>query len=109
MKIANGLVGLSVALGVGKALRRKGGAPSTGELRYRVGGGQDPAAVLAKLRVAGVPSSIDIVGGFEDVVMRCDPVRDRERLRQLLSDAPVDMHGHPFDGHPVVFVDELPD
>jgi hypothetical protein len=45
-------------------------------------------------------------GGHEDILISCDPDRDRERLRRVLSEAPVDMAGHPYNGPPVEFVGE---
>ena len=77
-----------------------------GELRYRVPVGQDAAAVLGALRVEGFSAETTELAGYEDVVIACDPRRDRERVRQVLTDAPIDMEGDPFDGPPVTFTDE---
>lgn len=77
-----------------------------GQLRYHVPVGQDAAAVLATVRVAGFSATVEMAGEHEDIVIACNPDRDRESIRHLLAKAPVDMAGHPFDPPPVVFADE---
>ena len=108
MQLARPVIAFAVALGAVRALARR--APvddgAEGELRYQVPVGQDAAAVMGQLRTAGYSATAQLVSGEEDVVIVCDPVRDRERVRDVLRDAPVDMAGHPFDGPPITFVDE---
>jgi hypothetical protein len=79
-----------------------------GELRYHVQVGQDAAAPLTALRRAGYSARIAMDGGYEDVVILCEPRRDRERVRAVLRDAPVDMAGQVVEGAPIVFADERP-
>ena len=103
------LVGWSVVAGILRAWRTRRRRGSAGELRYRANGGQDPAAALAALRQHGLTARIGFHHGFEDVVIECDPAEDRERVRAVLRQAPLDMAGHTMDGGPpIVFADEQP-
>ena len=108
MRIAYLLVGWSVVAGARHAWTTRKRRGSAGELRYRAGGGQDPAAALAALRQHGLTARIAFDSGSEAVVIRCDPVEDRERVRAVLRDAPLDMAGHVREGPPIVFADEQP-
>lgn len=106
MRIAQILVAWSALAGAKRALARRKG-PS-GELRYHVPVGHDPAAALAAVRGSGLSATIAIDGGYEDVVIACDPTEDRERVRSVLRDAPTSMGGDRSAGAPVVFADEEP-
>ena len=108
MRMAYLLVGWSVVAGAKRAwsTRRRRGA--LGELRYHVPVGQDAAAPLTALRRGGFSARIAMDGGYEDVVAVCDPTRDRERVRAVLRNAPVDMAGNLNEGPPIVFADEGP-
>ena len=105
MKIAEVLVGWATLVGVKRAIGRRS-SPVVQELRYHVPPGQDPAAVLAAVREQGLDATIRMDGGYEDVVVVCDPERDRERLRRILRDAPVGMAGTHTEGPPIRFADE---
>jgi hypothetical protein len=78
-----------------------------GELRYHVANGQDAAAPLAAVRRHGFDSRISMDGGYEDIVIVCDPVEDRERVRAILREAPRGMSGVVEEGAPIRFVDEV--
>ena len=109
MQIVKPVIAFAVLVGAVRALTRRkepGDEDTKGELRYQVPVGQDAAAVMGQLRTAGYSATAQLVSGEEDVVIACDPVRDRERVRDVLRDAPVDMAGHPFDGPPITFADE---
>ena len=108
MKPSHLLVGLAALLGIRRAFTSGGGRGRTGELRYRVPAGQDAAAALAAVRQHELSATIAIKGGYEDVVIVCDPDRDRERVRRVLREAPVDMAGKVIEGKPIVFADEEP-
>jgi hypothetical protein len=99
------VVAWSALLGIKRALT--GRAPAPGELRYHVPPGQDPAAALAAVRATGLSATIALDGGYEDVVVTCDPDRDREAVRAALRDAPRDMAGKEREGAPIVFADEV--
>lgn len=96
------LLGLRRALGT--AMDRDP-APRRIRLRYRVPVGQDAAAVLAAVRHNGFEARVEMAGGDEALVITCG-ASEKERVRQVLADAPVDMAGHPFAGPPVAFVGE---
>src|SRR3954451_16132203 len=104
------IVGVVIVLGVLRARRMSRGerTPDPGKrvVRYHVPVGQDAAAALAAVRNAGFEARIDIAGEDEDVLATCDSEHDDERLRRVLSNAPVDMAGHAFDTPPVTFVGE---
>lgn len=109
MRVTNPLVALAVALGARRAWKQRGvraPADRDRQLRYAVPVGQDPAAVLAAVYHAGFGATVEWAGREENVVIDCDPVLDRERLRDVLAKAPIDMAGHPFHGPPVTFADE---
>ena len=76
------------------------------ELRYHVPVGQDSAAVLTHVRLSGLAATVEMAHGDEDIVISCDAVRARERVREVLESAPVDMNAHTRHGAPVVFADE---
>ena len=75
-------------------------------LRYHVPPGQDAAAALAAVREAGLSATIDMDGGFEDVVISCDPRKDREHVRTVLRNAPTELSGNSVQGPPIAFADE---
>lgn len=82
--------------------------PERASLRYTVPDGQDPAAVIAALRVAGYDAARDSVGNTNDVVIACeeDTPELRERVRSVIAaDAPLNMEGDPMPGQ-VRFADE---
>ncbi|SFC64338.1 hypothetical protein SAMN04487968_10916 [Nocardioides terrae] len=108
MRLPNPLVGLTVLLGIRRAVASRG-TQVRQELRYRVPPGQDPAAALAAVREQQLEATIVIDGGYEDVVIVCDADRDRERVRRTLRNALVDLAGAEVQGPPIRFVDELPD
>ncbi len=102
-------VGAVVALCVARGRNRqksRARAADRGQLRYHVPVGQDAAAVLASVRNHGFSAAVEIAGGDEDIAITCNRREAREQIRSILSNAPVDMNGHPFDGPPVTFVDE---
>jgi hypothetical protein len=104
------MVGIVIVLGVLRARRASQGAKTANAdrrvVRYHVPVGQDAAAALAAVRNAGFEARVDIAGGDEDVLVTCDAGHDDERLRRVLSNAPIDMAGHPFDTPPVTFAEE---
>jgi hypothetical protein len=106
MRIGYVLVGWSVLAGIQQARRSRKERRALGELRYRATAGQDPAAALAALRQHGLTARIAYDSGSEDVVVVCDPRHDRERVRAVLREAPIDLAGHVVDGPPIVFADE---
>jgi hypothetical protein len=108
MRIGYVLVGWSVVAGIAQARRARKRERSLGELRYRAVSGQDPAAALAALRQHGFPSRITFDHGVEEVAIVCHPAEDRERVRNVLRAAPVDLGGgHSREAPPVVFADEV--
>ena len=107
MKTSEILVGWATLVGVKRAIGRRS-SPVDRELRYHVPPGQDPAAALAAVREAGLDATVAMDGGDEDVVVVCDPERDRERVRRILREAPVDMAGTRTEGPPIRFADEGP-
>jgi len=108
VKLAHVLVGLSALLGIKRAVTLSQGGGARQELRYHVPNGQDAAAVLAAVREQGLSATIAIDGGYEDVVIACDPERQRERVRGILRNAPVGLAGKAVEGPPIVFADEDP-
>lgn len=108
MKIRTPVVVASVGIGVIRALRRwrAPGQTTKDRLHYRVPVGQDAAAVLGRLRTEGFSADAELVAGDDEIVIDCDGAESRERIREVLRDAPVDASGAPFDGPPVRFTDE---
>lgn len=78
-----------------------------GEVRYRVPAGQDPAAVLATLRVEGLSAEPDSVAGDPVMVVSLDKPGARERVREILRTAPANMEGDPHAAESVTFADEV--
>ncbi len=93
-------------VGVLRRRRRRRRVENTDDLRYRVPVGQDSAAVLATLRVAGFRATPETVAGDQRVVIICDPVADRQRVRALVGAAILDVDGHPAGAGSVSFLDE---
>lgn len=104
MRISHILIALATLIGVKRAMT--GRAPVLGELRYHVPTGQDAAAALATVRQSGFPAKVAMDGIYEDVVITCDPARDRERVRTILRDAPLDTAGKGTVSSPISFADE---
>lgn len=100
------IVGFVVVLGMiraGRGRDRRSADVEIEQLRYRVPLGQDAAAALAAVLNADFSARVEVVGGDEDIVVASHSVRDKERLRGVLADAPIDMTGHDFDTPPVTF------
>jgi hypothetical protein len=106
MRISQLLVAWSALAGLKEALSKR--SDPRGELRYHVPPGQDAAAALAAVWKEGLSARVAIDGGYEDVVVACDPVDDRERVRAVLRGAPVGMAGERIKGPPILFADEQP-
>jgi hypothetical protein len=100
------LVGWSVVAGILRAWSTRRRRADFGELRYHVQVGQDAAAPLTALRQHGFAARIAMDGGYEDVVIVCNPERDREQVRTVLREAPVDLAGKVTEGAPIRFADE---
>ncbi len=100
------LVLVLVAL-VRRLVRRasRGGHGPT-ELRYRVPEGQDPAAVLATLRVNGFAARSTTSEGAPIVVISLPAPAGRERAREILRAAPVNTEGDPSGETDIAFTDE---
>jgi hypothetical protein len=104
------LVTVAVIVAVVRRLLRRHGnrdrAFRRGVLRYLVPIGQDPAAVLASLRAAGVASEPDLVDGESVVVISLTPPHTRDSVRDLVRRAPENMQGDPRPARAVTFADE---
>lgn len=82
--------------------------PEQASLRYPVPDGQDPAAVIAALRLAGYDAARDSDGNTNDIVIACDEdtPQVRERVRTVIAeDAPLNLEGDAMPGE-VRFADE---
>lgn len=78
-------------------------------LRYHVPRGQDPAAVLAALRLEGYEATYDDEAAVPDILVLTPSGADRERARiraVIAHDAPIDLEGHHMPEHDVRFADE---
>lgn len=78
-------------------------------LRYQVPVGQDPAALVAALRLEGYEVVTDTDQASQDILILTPAGADRERARVrsvIEHDAPIDMEGHPMPDHEVRFADE---
>lgn len=87
--------------------RAKGG--ETESLRYTVPEGQDPAAVMAALRLEGFEPVPDSATAGRDVLIPCPAGKERERARVravLAHAAPLNLEGDPADTSSVRFADE---
>lgn len=77
------------------------------EVRYRVPIGQDPAAALGTLRVAGMTARPEIVQGESVLVISLSPSVSRERVREVLRDAAENLEGDTRISETVTFTDEV--
>lgn len=78
-------------------------------LRYHIPPGQDPAAVLAALKVEGYDAVRDDRFDTPDVLILTPSGRDRERahVRAVLADSDANLEGDPQPaGRRVTFADE---
>lgn len=93
------------------ALRQDAVTGQVESLRYPVPVGQDPAAVVAALKLAGYEAVRDDAAvDTQELIILCPAGADRERakIRAVIAhDAPIDMEGHPMPEHEVRFLDEL--
>jgi hypothetical protein len=91
-----------------RLLRRRKGAPGlVREVRYRVPGGQDPAAVLAALRVEGFSARPGASAGEPEVIVPLDEGRGWDEVRDIVRNAPVNMQGDRRTARSVSFTDEV--
>ena len=79
----------------------------SGEVRYRVPAGQDPAAALGWLHVAGITSRPELVNGQSVLVISLSSSVSRERVRDVLRQSPENMQGAPRTSDIVTFSDEM--
>ena len=68
--------------------------------------GQDPAAVLGSLRVHGVSARHAVLAGEPTIVIALDTPGGRQRVREILRDAPLNVQGDPSEIDTVTFSDE---
>ncbi len=99
------VVGVAVtrALDRQRALAR---VSRTNDLEYHVRVGEDPAGIVAGLRIAGFPARAEVVGGQRKVVAGCDPTQDRERVRSIVRERVSGPEGEPGPGGAIRFADE---
>jgi len=92
------------------ALRSEAVTGQVESLRYQVPVGQDPAAVIAALKLEGFEVVRDDAAlQSQDLIILCPSGAERERARVravIAHDASMDMEGHPMAEHDVHFVDE---
>lgn len=82
--------------------------PATPTVEYAVPEGVDPALLRGCLTRAGFVSTVEETPRFEVVKVACDPA-DRERVREAIEHAPVDLDrtAELKDAHGAVrFIDE---
>jgi hypothetical protein len=88
-------------------LRRRPHGARAREVRYHVPNGQDPAAVLAAMRVEGLSARPENVAGEPEVVISLRTPGGRDRVREIVRKAPKNMQGDPHAVDSVLFSDEV--
>jgi len=92
------------------ALRSDAVSGQVESLRYQVPPGQDPAAVIAALKLEGFEVVRDDAAlQTQDLLILCPGGAERERARVravIAHEASMDMEGHAMPEHEVHFADE---
>jgi hypothetical protein len=102
------IVAAAIVLTLRRYFRRRPHAGlDAGEVCYHVPNGQDPAAVLAAVRLQGLSARPEVVAGEPVVVVSLDTPGDRDRVREIVRQAPENMEGDPRSTGIVTFSDEV--